>query len=187
MIAHSYGGIPAAGAVYGLSKTTRRQDGKKGGVIGLIYVSAFVVPKGRSLVEFLGGKHAPYLIPDQVKLFVLAFPSRLRQEADLLVLFSLLIIAQPSEGLCIASPAIETFYNDVPPQTAETFAASLLPHAILAFESAAPTPAWAEPASEGKLAFSEVYAGPGAANFLAGYVQGAEWRAMDGQGYRYWA
>lgn len=66
VIAHSYGGIPAAGAAYGLSKTTRRQDSKKGVVIGLIYVSAFVVPKGRSLVEFLGGKHAPYLIPDQV-------------------------------------------------------------------------------------------------------------------------
>ena len=67
VIAHSYGGIPTGGAAYGLSQTTRCQDGKKGGVIGLIYIAAFVVSEGSSLVEFLGGKHAPYVVSDQVK------------------------------------------------------------------------------------------------------------------------
>ena len=68
VLAHSYGGIPAAGAAYGLSKSSRRQEGKKGGVLGLIYLSAFVVPEGTSLLTYLGGKHAPYLVPDDVRL-----------------------------------------------------------------------------------------------------------------------
>lgn len=66
VIAHSYGGIPAGGAARGLSKTTRQQDGKKGGVLGMVYLAAFVVSEGTSLLEYVGGKHAPYLIADQV-------------------------------------------------------------------------------------------------------------------------
>ena len=66
LLTHSYGGIAGAGAAHGLSKTTRTQEGKKGGVIGLIYLSAFVVPEGTSLLMALGGKHAPFLVPDNV-------------------------------------------------------------------------------------------------------------------------
>ena len=62
ILAHSYGGLPAGGAAHGLSKT----NDKKGGVVGLIYMSAFVVPEGTSLLDYLGGKHAPYLVADQV-------------------------------------------------------------------------------------------------------------------------
>ena len=66
VVSHSYGGIPAAGAAYGLSVKTRAQEGKEGGILGLVYISAFVVPEGTSLLTFLGGKHAPYLVPDTV-------------------------------------------------------------------------------------------------------------------------
>ncbi len=65
LLSHSYGGIPAAGAAYGLSKNARSKASKKGGILGLVYMSAFAVPEGASLVEFLGGKHAPYLVPDK--------------------------------------------------------------------------------------------------------------------------
>ena len=68
LICQSYGGIPGGGAAFGLSKTQRRQEGKPGGILGLVYISAFVVPGGSSLVVFLGGKHAPYLVPDTVSL-----------------------------------------------------------------------------------------------------------------------
>ena len=60
---------------------------------------------------------------------------------------------QPSEGLCIVSQAIETFFHDVDPETAESLAASLTPQATLVFESPTPAPAWAEPAYQGKLAY----------------------------------
>lgn len=68
LVCHSYGGIPGGGAACGLSKEERLQEGKQGGIIGLVYMSAFVVPEGSSLLDFLGGKHAPYLVPDTVNL-----------------------------------------------------------------------------------------------------------------------
>lgn len=68
VLCHSYGGIPAGGAASGLSKRARVKDGKKGGVIGLVYMSDFVVPAKSSLLEMMGGKHAPYVNPDQVRI-----------------------------------------------------------------------------------------------------------------------
>ena len=62
-------------------------------------------------------------------------------------------LLQPSEGLCIVSPAIETFYHDVHPETAESLAASLEPQASFVFESPTPAPAWVEPEYQGKLAY----------------------------------
>lgn len=69
ILAHSYGGIPAGGAARGLSKTSCKD--RKGGVLGMIYLSAFVVPEGTSLLDYLGGKHAPYLVADQVSIQLL--------------------------------------------------------------------------------------------------------------------
>ncbi|KAL8849390.1 MAG: hypothetical protein Q9221_005628 [Calogaya cf. arnoldii] len=124
LFCHSYGGIPCGGAATGLSKQARLRDGKGGGIIGLVYMSAFIVPEGSSLRDFLGGKHAPYLVPDT-----------------------------PSPGLSICSPAIETLFHDIDPETATHLSNSLIPHAILAFESAAPTQAWAEEEYDGKRGF----------------------------------
>ena len=51
------------------------------------------------------------------------------------------------------SPAIETLFHDVDHETAARLAATLLPHAALAFESPAPSQAWAETAYDKKRAF----------------------------------
>ena len=67
VVPHSYGGIPAGRRAHGLSKSQREKEGKLHGVVGLVYMSAFVVPKGSSLVEFLGGKHPPYVKENQVR------------------------------------------------------------------------------------------------------------------------
>ena len=66
VVCHSYGGIPGGGAAYGLSKIARAKEGKQSSVIGLVYVSGIVVAEGSSLLITLGGKHAPYVDPDQV-------------------------------------------------------------------------------------------------------------------------
>ena len=66
VVAHSYGGIPAGGAAYGLGKVARAKEGKKGGLIGLVYVSGFIVPGNLSLLDIMGGTHAPYVEPNQV-------------------------------------------------------------------------------------------------------------------------
>ena len=66
LICHSYGGVPGGAAAYGLSKISRAKEGKKGGVIGLIYVCGFAVTEGSSLLGMLGGKHAPYVVENEV-------------------------------------------------------------------------------------------------------------------------
>lgn len=63
LVAHSYGGIPGGASAHGLMKSSEAQAA---GVIGLIYVSAFVVPESQSLLTQLGGKHAPYLVANSV-------------------------------------------------------------------------------------------------------------------------
>ena len=73
IICHSYGGMPAGGAAYELSKASCTERGNQGSVVGLVYVSAFVVPEGVSLVEYLGGQHAPYYVPDEVRLISITF------------------------------------------------------------------------------------------------------------------
>ena len=69
LVCHSYGGIPGGGAASGLSKADRLHEGKSGGIIGLVYLSACIVPKGIPLTEHMGGKLAPYVVFDSVSPF----------------------------------------------------------------------------------------------------------------------
>ena len=55
---HSYAGVPGSSALEGLGKTQRNEIGKKGGVTGLVYFPAWVMPKGKSLVP-KGGPYSP--------------------------------------------------------------------------------------------------------------------------------
>ena len=69
LICHSYGGVPGGAAAYGLSKTSRAKEGRRGGVIGLIYMCGFLITEGSSLLETLGGKHAPCVVENQVLMY----------------------------------------------------------------------------------------------------------------------
>lgn len=60
VVAHSYGGVVASCAVEGLDVPTLRKAGKTGGVIMLAYLSAFVLPKGASLMDGLHGQWLPW-------------------------------------------------------------------------------------------------------------------------------
>lgn len=84
--------------------------------------------------------------------------------------------------MTICSPAIETLFNDVDKETASRLSASLVPHAILAFESPAPKQAWAEPAYEGKRAFlrySQDHALPVAVQDMFVQRSGLTWHVKD--------
>ena len=74
---------------------------------------------------------------------------------------------------------------------AESLAASLLPHAMLAFVSATPAPAWAEPAFEGKLAFLRCLQDQALPTFLQDtFVErsGVKWTVKDiDTGHSPWA
>ena len=55
IIMHSYGGCPGAAAAQGLSKSERQAAGQPGGVIGLIFICAFIASEGDSLIGKLPG------------------------------------------------------------------------------------------------------------------------------------
>ena len=59
---HSYAGFPGSAAIEGFSKQERLAKAEGGGVVGLIYQSAFVPGKDATLLEILGG-HPAWQIP----------------------------------------------------------------------------------------------------------------------------
>lgn len=71
VVAHSYGGMVGAGAVKGLERIARHKAGKSGGVIMLVYMTAFVAKAGTSLLDMLGGKWLPWMKID-VSVFLFA-------------------------------------------------------------------------------------------------------------------
>ena len=83
ILCHSYGGIPGGGAAYGLSKSARKHQGKIGGVLGLIYMTAFVVPEGESLVNYLGGRHPPYFLADNVRILKISSAAHISKNGTL--------------------------------------------------------------------------------------------------------
>ena len=54
VIMHSYGGIPGTDGTKGLAKVDQAAAGKKGGVIGLVYIAALMIQQGASLASTRG-------------------------------------------------------------------------------------------------------------------------------------
>ncbi len=59
----SYAGFPGSAAIKELSKAERLDAGKQGGIVGLIYQSAFVPQEGQTLYGMIGGCPAPWQKP----------------------------------------------------------------------------------------------------------------------------
>lgn len=70
LVAHSYGSLPAGEAVKDLLVRAREANGKTGGVVHIVYVSAFVLPPDTSLMDALGGKDMPWFLVSASKLEV---------------------------------------------------------------------------------------------------------------------
>ncbi len=62
LLCHSSGGVVGSNAVEGYDIATRRAAGKKGGVIRVVYLSAFMLPAGQSLLGMLGGVPLPWMV-----------------------------------------------------------------------------------------------------------------------------
>lgn len=60
IVAHSYGSLPAGEAIKGSLLREREAEGKNGGVVQFVYLSAFVLPPGTSLMDALGGENLPW-------------------------------------------------------------------------------------------------------------------------------
>jgi len=70
LLMHSYGGCPGADAAKGLSKIERKAAGQKGGIIGLVFMCAFVAHEGDSLKSTLpGGVYNDWVSVNNVSTF----------------------------------------------------------------------------------------------------------------------
>ncbi|KUM64625.1 hypothetical protein ACN42_g2439 [Penicillium freii] len=61
LVAHSYGGVVASTASEGLVKPVRAESGKLGGIVKVVYLAAFALDKGQSLLGMLGGVYLPWM------------------------------------------------------------------------------------------------------------------------------
>ena len=61
---HSYAGFPGSSAIAGFSKAQRSAKGLQGGIIGLIFQSAFVPKVDDTILQMIGGNYAPWQDPD---------------------------------------------------------------------------------------------------------------------------
>ncbi|XHF96385.1 hypothetical protein AWENTII_000022 [Aspergillus wentii] len=64
VIAHSWAGLPVNSALDGLSREERQKTGKPGGVVRLLFLSAFLPDVGQSLIGAFGGTPPPWYIRD---------------------------------------------------------------------------------------------------------------------------
>ena len=51
VVVHSYGGIPGPSAARPFVRKERAQQGKEGGVIGVLYISSWAMPAGKTTME----------------------------------------------------------------------------------------------------------------------------------------
>lgn len=63
MVLHSYGGLVGSNAVRNLDPKTRAAAGKPGGVVMLLYMTAFAIPPNTSLLDALGGTCPSWVQP----------------------------------------------------------------------------------------------------------------------------
>lgn len=66
LVMHSYGGIPGTESAKGLSWEIRQAEGKPGGIIALIYVSAYLIKEGMSVLSVAGDAEWPAFLIKQV-------------------------------------------------------------------------------------------------------------------------
>lgn len=66
LLMHSYASMPGISAARGFSKPQRVRENKKGGVIGLVCFSAFLVPEGVSCAGAQGDSLPSWILLDKV-------------------------------------------------------------------------------------------------------------------------
>lgn len=64
-VPHSYGGVITTQAIEErFTKHSRDADGKRGGVVGILYMCVFLLEAGQSLAGAFGGSLPPYVVVD---------------------------------------------------------------------------------------------------------------------------
>ncbi|KAH8701986.1 Alpha/beta hydrolase fold-1 [Talaromyces proteolyticus] len=107
VVAHSYGGMVASGAVKDLGYAQRKRAGKRGGVTMVVYLAACALPEGMTVVQSCGGSPAPWWECKDGQIF--------------------------ANDRTISNPA-HALYNDLPPAMQEHAISQLQPVNAASFE-----------------------------------------------------
>ncbi|OAQ91207.1 alpha/beta hydrolase family domain-containing protein [Purpureocillium lilacinum] len=152
VMGHSYGGCVGPAAAKGLSSSERLADGKKGGVVGIVNMSAAIVAGGTSLLSiFPGGKIPAGLVANKA---------------------SGTFMVENTKG----------YYKGVSPAASDEAASRLRPHALSIFKTPVPAGAWADAAFDGRRAYIKTMAdeavGPEAQQAMLA-ARGVAWRVLE--------
>jgi pimeloyl-ACP methyl ester carboxylesterase len=105
LLCHSSGGIVGSNAVEGFDVAARQAAGEQGGVVRIVYLAAFMLPQGQSLIGLLGGQPLPWMV---IGVSSIPFPPHVQLDPGLLT---------PSqEDRVSGDPALfpEVGFNDLP-------------------------------------------------------------------------
>ncbi|OOF89827.1 hypothetical protein ASPCADRAFT_11247 [Aspergillus carbonarius ITEM 5010] len=109
LAAHSSGGwVATQAAIPSLQAKPRQAEGKPGGIIGLFYMGAFVVPVGESVTSFFQPKDGPFYTPPFIRFH-----------------------KHGPAGLGTTVDAPRYIFSDIDPESAEKWAAGLTASPIM--------------------------------------------------------
>lgn len=167
---HSYGALPSSEAAKGYGKTEREKEGRKGGVVRLVYICAALIDVGNSLgdpstvedadkrwktdVMFSLPRPRTFPLSPSPSFTALhpaslfherrnSFPSPcLLQNPTGSIAFPLHLYSLPQGDYITALNPAHYFYNDLPASTAEHWASKLKHHSLPTLVSPVTYTAW---------------------------------------------
>ncbi|KAF2461886.1 hypothetical protein BDY21DRAFT_368051 [Lineolata rhizophorae] len=123
LLMHSFGGIEGSGAAKGLSKAEREVEGKKGGVVGMIWLAGLIMKEGDIWQDKSPVAKDPRLQVDE------------------------------EAGVVYITDPRSIFYHGVSERDANSAVTLLLPMAVGARTTPSPAQAWADKVFEGRLGY----------------------------------
>ncbi|KAI4152930.1 MAG: hypothetical protein LQ340_002618 [Diploschistes diacapsis] len=136
LVVHSYGGCPAGAAAEGLSKAKRSAAGQSGGIIGIIFIAAFIAQEGESLISKLPGQVLEPWHKLDVRGTLVKYSCALQ---------STLIWSQEASGQLSVIDPKTILYADVKAPADQTAISQLKNQSLISFKTSASTPAWKDP------------------------------------------
>ncbi|KAL7784832.1 Alpha/beta hydrolase fold-1 [Trichoderma ceciliae] len=125
IVAHSYGGGVCTGVMAGLEKRSRNAQGLKGGILGVVFVSSFMLFEGETLFSLSGSQWTSSVEEDEVE----------------------------TNGIVHNKDHKNNLYNDCSTEVAERVIATLKGHSVQAVKSSPSAIGWREKAYDGRRGY----------------------------------
>ena len=119
VIVHSYSGLPGSSAARPFVKKDRAQKGEEGGVIGVLYISSWALPAGKTVMDAGYGMNADWMKVD------VCVSSRSPAHMPITK-------HEPQGPISTVANAAHIFYNDLSPSDAEFYVSHLTTHCVIA-------------------------------------------------------